>query len=152
MGFDLGTYEREAVLLLSSPPPVSLWASGNQELRDSHMRPVVTLDTRGSNTSRFGGYTTYNNCVREWVAGVGEISRPCVNSFLDRHTVSKTINGSVTSLSGGVANDDESKKQKKKKKTTSKCQYLLLLTVNNSACFAWRWTERKRCRLPAPEL
>jgi hypothetical protein len=43
---------------------------------------------------------------------VGEISRPSANSFLDRQTVSKTADRSVTSLSGGVTNDDERKKNK----------------------------------------
>jgi hypothetical protein len=40
---------------------------------------------------------------------VGEISRPPANSFLDKQTVSKTLDGSVTSLSGKVTNDDDSK-------------------------------------------
>jgi hypothetical protein len=59
---------------------------------------------------------------------VGEISRPPtpVNSLLDRQTVSKTVDGSVTSLSGEVTNDDE------RKKIPCQCQYLLLITVNSA--------------------
>jgi len=42
---------------------------------------------------------------------VGEISRPPVNSLLVKQTVSKTADGSVTSLSGKVTNGDERKKK-----------------------------------------
>ena len=40
---------------------------------------------------------------------MGEISRPPVNSLLDKQPVSKTVGDSVTSLSGEVTNVDEKK-------------------------------------------
>ena len=52
---------------------------------------------------------------------MGEISRPPVKSFLERQTVSATVEGSVTSLSGEVTNDDESNNKNYQANATVYC-------------------------------